>query len=98
MSTREAPSFETGTVIEILEEGEVIDEALVKSCETHRHKYEAELELEVESLKLNPGAPSVFILLPGKSGWLFLFEDPMTEARSYDNSIRAPVYQMRKKA
>ena len=81
-----------GMKVKILENGEVIDKAIVRRVGTGGHP--PTQEIEIESLNLHPGETTEFALIrhsdPSREGWRMLFEDPMAGGRCF--SQRAPIY------
>ena len=81
-----------GMKVKILENGEVIDEAIVRRVGSGGHP--PTQEIEIESLGLHPGETTEFAFIrhsdPGREGWRMLFEDPMAGGRCF--SQRAPTY------
>ncbi|MDP2587283.1 MAG: hypothetical protein Q8P33_00720 [bacterium] len=83
--------LEKGMKVKILENGEVIDEAIVRRVGTGGHPRTQ--EIEIESLNLYPGKTTEFAWIrhsdPSREGWRMLFEDPMTGGRCF--SQLAPI-------
>ena len=90
MSVETNQNFVVGTKVKILENGEVVDEAIIRSVGIGGNP--TTQEIEVESLKLHPGQKTQFAFIRHYSpeGWRMLFRDPMAGGRCF--SQRGPTY------
>jgi len=84
--------YETGQLVKMLENGEFIDEGILKRIDMGGEP--ERFEIEFESKKLYPGSAEEFIFFPHHdekmAGWRMLFKDPMAYGRCY--SQRGPLY------
>jgi hypothetical protein len=83
-----------GMKIKILENRDLIDEAIVQRIRTGGHP--STDEIEIKSLNLHPGEITEFAFIrhsdPDREGWRMLFEDPFTGSHCF--SQRAPTYTL----
>lgn len=81
-----------GQSVKMLENGEVIDEGILKKIGTGGDP--KRFEIEFESKKLYPNSTEEFVFFPSNdekmAGWRVLFKDPMGYGRCY--SKRGPLY------
>lgn len=74
--------------VKLLENGKVIDEGILRRVGSGGNPIKP--EVEYESQKLHPGEKVEFAFFSDRSGWRYLFEDPMTRRRCF--SQRSPIY------